>query len=491
MDHVLCGRGLTALRLVALLMSCGLAPALAFGATSVTFDTSVRLPTFQSCGGYEPGIAIDGFGNIFVTAHKQNHCDAVALDPSAPDGVRAASWLWISSDGVNFSDLPGLTPVALDQVDFGDEGDVALDDAMHLYFVDTKVKEDSMTRWTAAGPGKSNVQFEYTLPILPSFQAVDDRPWVTAHGDNIVMFADNEGDKVTYPLGTAGRGCGPGRYTIYMSTNAATTFDPQGCTLPDSGWCRPAADHTPGSQYLYMFCDNDAGTNGVTGANPGDPGFTVGTLWSYVSADNGYTWKRYKVDTYNSDLPSGSNTNGDITWPSLTVAARGDLYALWADPVTGHDPSLVTPTNSDDRYKRATHLKLYHSTDNGKTWAMQDVTPPNSGIIRYSWMGIADDGKTVGVGYFTHPTLTGNWHVFAGASPRFGSPVTYALVDPVEIAPAGDFAFGDFFEVAFDRAGRLNVVYTRCVDLVPGDSTTDCLNSEVYFARTTASLTRD
>jgi hypothetical protein len=42
--------------------------------------------------------------------------------------------------------------------------------------------------------------------------------------------------------------------------------------------------------------------------------------------------------------------------------------------------------------------------------------------------------------------------------------------------------------VAFDRAGRLNVVYTRCVDLVPGNSTTDCLNSEVYFARTTASL---
>jgi hypothetical protein len=41
--------------------------------------------------------------------------------------------------------------------------------------------------------------------------------------------------------------------------------------------------------------------------------------------------------------------------------------------------------------------------------------------------------------------------------------------------------------VAFDRAGRLNVVYTRCVDLVPGDNTTDCLNSEVYFARTTTS----
>src|SRR5205807_1673078 len=209
-----------------------LAPALAYGATSITFGTPVRLPTFQSCGGYEPGIAIDRFSNIFVTAHKQNHCDAVALDPSAPAGVRAASWLWISSDGVNFSDLPGLTPVALDQLDIGDEGDIAPDDALHVYFVATKSKEDSVT-----------------------------------------------------------------------------ACNPQGCTLPDSGWCRRAADHTAGSQHLYMFCDNDAGTNGVTGANPGDPGFTVGTLWSYVSADNGYTWKRYEVDRYNSDLPSGSNTN--------------------------------------------------------------------------------------------------------------------------------------------------------------------------------------
>src|SRR5258708_20643624 len=212
MGHVPGKRGVTASPLVALLLSCGLAPAVAYGATSITFGTPVRLPTFQSCGGYEPGMAIDGFGNIFVTAHKQNHCDAAALDPSAPDGVRAASWLWISSDGVNFSGLPGLTPVALAQVDFGDEGDVALDDAMHLYFVDTKVKEDSMTRWTAAGPGKSNVQFEYTLPILPSFQAVDDRPWVPAHGDNIVLFPDNQGDTMPHPPCTPEPGGAPRRY---------------------------------------------------------------------------------------------------------------------------------------------------------------------------------------------------------------------------------------------------------------------------------------
>ena len=60
----------------------------------------------------------------------------------------------------------------------------------------------------------------------------------------------------------------------------------------------------------------------------------------------------------------------------------------------------------------------------------------------------------------------------------------YSLVDPVEVAPKGDFAYGDFFEVEFDQQGRLGVVYTRCTDLIPGNASTDCDNSEIYFART-------
>ena len=63
-------------------------------------------------------------------------------------------------------------------------------------------------------------------------EPVDDRPWVTAHGDGHVFYFGNEGDK------TFG-----GRYTVYQSYDGGRTFNSLGTVLPDSGWCRPAADH--------------------------------------------------------------------------------------------------------------------------------------------------------------------------------------------------------------------------------------------------------
>src|SRR6266446_4105910 len=152
--------------------------------------------------GYEPTVVVDRFGNIFATAHKENWQLVLAPDINSPTYTRSMSWAWVSTDGGHtFSDIPGMTSLSLEQHEFGDEGDMAFDDAGHLYFVDTNVADDTITRWSVVGSGLQNITLDFTRPVVPSAQAVDDRPWVTAHGNGSVFYLGNEGDKVTYPLG--------------------------------------------------------------------------------------------------------------------------------------------------------------------------------------------------------------------------------------------------------------------------------------------------
>src|SRR5207247_43591 len=87
--------------------------------------------------GYEPAVYTDRYGDIFATAHKENWQLALAPDPNSPTFTRSMSWAWASRDGgQTFADLPGLTMFSAEQHDFGDEGDMALDGANHLYFAD-------------------------------------------------------------------------------------------------------------------------------------------------------------------------------------------------------------------------------------------------------------------------------------------------------------------------------------------------------------------
>src|SRR5712691_1004112 len=246
--------------------------------------------------GYEPAVHTDHYGNVYVTAHKENWQLVLAPDLNSPTYTRSMSWAWYSTDGVKSGDLPGLTDLSLEQHDFGDEGDMALDDAGHLYFVDTNVADVTFTRWTVSGLGKFSLDLH--RPLLPAGEPVDDRPWVTAHGDGHVFYFGNEGDKDTY---------GNGRYTVYQSYDGGQTFNSVGLTLPDSGWCRPAADHRAGSPYVYAFCTNDEGT-----------------LYSYVSSDDGHTFARYKAGTY-------AAADSTQSWPTVEVAPDGSVWALYVD----------------------------------------------------------------------------------------------------------------------------------------------------------------
>ena len=346
----------------------------------LSFGNPVKLTTFSACGGYEPGVLVDRYNNIVVTAHKQNHCDVAAIDPQAEVPVRAMSWLWTSSDGGrHFHEMPGMAVAGhddLDRLDVGDEGHLAQDDRGNIYFADLKVADDTFVSWRATGRGK--IRQTVHQPVLATAQPLDDRPWLAAHGNGVVLFASNSGSPLVYSSPQNG---GSGRFTVYMSYDGGQTFDHLGVTIPKSGWCYPAADHRPGSRLLYVTCTDDNGG-----------------LFAYVSTDDGRHWATHRIGRYLS-LDS---------WPVSVVGPDGTVYLLHVD--------------QDKGGSHAFHLFLYRSRDHGRTWQRWDATPQAGqfdNIAGSAWLDVARNGD-IGVAYYLLPPQDRNWHVYAGVSSGWG-----------------------------------------------------------------------
>jgi hypothetical protein len=418
--------------------------------------------------GYEPTVISDKFGNLFATAHKENWQLAVGPDGRATAQNRSMSWAWWSKDnGKTWQNLPTGPGDAFSH-NFGDEGDMASDDAGYTYFVDTNVTDITFTAWKSSGKGE--VSFVNHLPVAVFGEPVDDRPWVTAHGDGVVMYIGNEGNKNQYPggqppLGGNGEPAnGPGRYTVYMSYDHGNTWDHIGYQLNDSGWCRPTADHKPGSKYLYVLCGNDG--------NPGAA--NEGTLYSFVSADNGKHWKRYNIDQYyEATNPSGTQKVGVDSYPTVVVAKDGSIWAMHVANNEDGDAQVVS---------------LYHSTNHGKSWKKQIVTP-KKGWFEYTWLGVAPNGN-LGMAAYYRGSTKAPWKVYGSVWKPGQQPTFTSLDDAHPVAPTeADEPPGDYLTANFSPDNNLNIVWTRTVlrspvaNADPSGEVPKTLERDIYFAR--------
>lgn len=410
--------------------------------------------------GYEPTVVADKYGNLFATAHKENWQLAVGPDGRATAQSRSMSWAWWSKDnGKTWQNLP-TGPGEAYSHNFGDEGDMASDDAGYTYFADMNVHDVTFTAWKASGKGE--VVFDHHLPLAVFGEPLDDRPWITAHGDGVVLYIGNQGNKQQYPAGRpplSGDGSpanGPGRYTAYMSYDHGKTWDHLGFTLNDSGWCRPAADHTKGSKDLYVMCGNDE---------------VEGTLYSFVSADDGKTWKRYTVGGYSA--PNSSAAAYTDTYPTLQVAKDGSIWAL-------HKSA------DEDDPKNVEHLWLYHSTNHGKTWKKQEITPKRGKYV-YTWLSVSPDGKKLGMGAYFRANASSPWKVYGAVWTPGKKPTLVSIDDKNPVATKDDpDPPGDYLTANFSKDGKLNVVWTRRVDRIvsePTGAAPCCSRRDIYFAR--------
>lgn len=291
----------------------GGAEALACGSEGLGFGAPVRLGTGR---GYEPGIEVDSDGTIYVTAHK--------LALVREEGTRLSSYLWRSDDGgQTWGNLWG--PAGSTQAFWSFEGDLAVDAADRLYFVDTWAADNHFFRYAADGT------LELARPAVATYEA-DDRPWLAAHQDGYVYYLSNTLYKHD------------GRLTIHRSTNGGLTFDPIGYTFPQSGWGFIDAD--PNSDYVYGVMNDLFYATGPLGE--------ARSVWAHVSPDRGQTWSMVKI----ADYEFGWNQQDfhDDAFPTVAVSpVDGTVYALW----------------TDDGKK----LMLARSADHGQTWETFDVTP--------------------------------------------------------------------------------------------------------------------
>ena len=397
-------------------------------------------------GGYEPTVVTDRFGNLYATAHKENAELALSPDSRSVTQTRSMSWAWLSTDnGKTWKNLPGL-PGDAENRQVGDEGDMAVDDAGHTYFIDTYLGDNTITRYTATGRGKVAIDFSH--PAMGT-GSLDDRPWVTAHGDGKVFYLGNQGNKQQYPLGQGGDGDanGPGRYTVYPSYDGGQTFDPTGYTLNDSGWCRPAAEHKPGSKRVVVFCGNDEGK-----------------LFSYVSTDDAQSWRRYPAGEYNGNDDTQS-------YPTVEFAKDGSIWALYVD---ADELKAGMPVTN--------RLRLLHSVDGGRTWTERDITTM-TGRYQYGWLSVSPDGKKLGLGVYYRPDTKSPWKVY-GATWKPGQVPTLTLLDKAPVAPADQVeAPGDFLTSSFGPDNKLAVIWTRVVTTNPTGVQFKNLYRDIYSAR--------
>jgi hypothetical protein len=429
-----------------------LAPIRGRAAPALTFGPPVLVgpPTAST---WEPSLLIDRFGNVFIAARKDLTQLVVAPDERSPTKTRSMSWLWVSTDGgATFDNMHGY-PLDAENHDWGYEADIALDDAGRLYMADQNYADSTLTRWTVTGPGA--FVFDYHRPLIPSAQPVDDRPWLAAHGNGNVLYMAQAGAPQLNPFGRKGGDAyGLGRYSVYHSTDGGGSFDLIGRSLRESGGCRPAADHRSGSKLLYVVCTNDGGAQGLT-ETPTDRG----TLWAYVSNDDGGNYSRFRVGDYNAKADN-------FDWPVVAVGPEGDVWALYVDAgdVKYSGSSFTILTN---------RLMLYHSIDQGRTWSQQDITPA-VGRYRWGWIDVSSSGK-LAIGIQHRPDSGSPWRFYASVFDS-GSVPELTAVDVVDAATAPEPP-SELIGVAFAPDGTLGVAWTRVEEAGP------LVSQRVYFAR--------
>lgn len=379
------------------------------------FATPVQ--PFGDHPGFEPSIAIGPAGELYATAAQGGDLATRASH---------ASWLAYSTDtGSQWSPLP--SPQQAHERQPGLEGDIAVDGQGRLYFVDTYLPDNSLSRWS---PGADGPTWDFSRPVQVT-AGVDDRPWLAAHGDGIVYYIGNNGVGLPTP-GNLAETEQPSRMWLSVSEDGGQTFQLRH-GFPNSLFCTPAASPVD-DLTLAVVCSRVEGLQGL-GPDPLLEGY-VSEI--HVSHDRGKTWTTTELRHHQA--PPAEN------FPAVAFDEEGNPYAIWGE---GDGP---------------TRLFVARLVDG--TWEVLDATP-YEGTFQRTWIAAGSDGTVAAVFYGSDPTAPGakssTWFAYALVTPdaEADQPIwELARITPEPVSEA-EGAPGDFFQDAFGPDGTLHVVFDR------------------------------
>lgn len=389
-------------------------------ASGLRFGDPITLPTASQPVGdgdaFEPSIEIGPGGTVYVTA-------ATGLAVPSTDTTHA-SWLWYSTDdGESWASLP--SPQQAHERQPGFEGEIAVDAQGRLFFVDTYLADNTLSRWSPSGDGPA---WDFSRP-LQGTAGVDDRPWLAAHGDGIVYYVGNNGAMTPTP-GNVVKQEQPSRIWLYASEDGGRTFELRR-GFPSSEFCVPAASPADDRTVLVTCTHVAEGVHVVE-----NPALIEGySAKVHVSRDRGESWESTLL------RPIG----GDPAWffPSSAFDEDGTPFAAWGE---GNGPS-----------------RLYVARTADGAWQVMDVTP-FEGTMNRTWLAAGEDGRVALVFYGTHDTAPGpesRWYPYALVTDdaEAEQPVwrlSRITEQPVAKGPRPPY---DFFQATFGPDGDLHVVY--------------------------------
>lgn len=379
--------------------------------SAITWQPQVDL----QANGYEPSIAVDSKGVLYITAHKELNRPETWPYP--------ASWMLVSFDqGKTWGSLS--SPLQIHEQYVGDEGDIAIDGRDWVYFIDTYLSDNHLHAW--ADNGKT---WKYSVEQHSS--GADDRPWIAGQGDGILHYLGNNG------IQTAG-----GRYWYYRSTDGGLTWS-AGTPISGNGWCTVEAERK--GQYAYI----------VTEAAP-----NRGDVKLQVSSDKGATWSPLKLVAKRS----GGTEKG---YPVVSVH-DGPVFVLYGEDVSESSGTRIYLSRSLDHGETWTTSEITPFTGYFNYLAL-NVGP--NGVVGVGFYATQDlplsdtskwyvyGGLAFGADGNTNRTY-GNEAISMAFDEKGMPQFNFTKADPTAVYTGSDLhALHDFFEVAVGPDYALNIAY--------------------------------